>query len=254
MAYRGEDAGDTLEAPTADGVLSVNLGPNRLALSVGPLSLHLAERVATVTQAAGGKKKSRRTSLAITGVVFGRGTPRDDLGLWVEAAEDADPKHPRSSLRRIFGISPMSLMDPAGLRALAKLEGIAGRLRAAVEDYAAAAGVWYARGVEIGAGHALDKVLLADYGDRHNVYARRLFRDRARLLAEIHHDGRIVVNDGKTTHEVHVTSRFGVTVRGDYVRFADRHGTDLTRISVPWVGPEDREELARRIGALVHRG
>ena len=35
MAYRGEDAGATLEAPTADGNVSVNLGPNRLALAVG---------------------------------------------------------------------------------------------------------------------------------------------------------------------------------------------------------------------------
>jgi hypothetical protein len=46
---------------------------------------------------------------------------------------------------------------------------------------------------------------------------------------------------------------YGVTVRGDHVRFADRHGTDRARIRVPWVGPEDREELARRIGQLVHR-
>ena len=52
--------------------------------------------------------------------------------------------------------------------------------------------------------------------------------------------------------EVNVTSRFGVTVRGDFVRFADSTGTDKARISVPWVGPEDREELARRIGQLVH--
>lgn len=254
MAYRGEDAGDTLEAPTADGVVSVNLGPNRLALAVGPVSLHLADRVATVTELAGKNNKVRRTSFTITGIVYGRGYPRDDIGLWIEAKADIEKAQPRSNLRRIFGITPVSLMDPDGLRALSKLEAVAARLRVAVEDYAAAAGVWHARGVEIGAGHPLDKVLFADYVDHHAIYARKLFRDRARFLASVHHgDGRVVVPEGKVKHEVIVTSRYGVTVRGDHIRFADRHGTDLARISVPWVGPEDREELARRIGGLVHR-
>jgi len=254
MAYRGEDAGDILEAPTADGVISVNLGPNRLALTVGPVSLHLADQIATVTELAGKKRKVKRTSFAITGIVFGRGTPRDDIGLWIEAKEGGVLETSRGSLRRIFGIEPFSLMDPNGLRALARLEGVAARLRVAVEDYAAAADIWHARGVEIGLGHPLDKVLFADYGDHHAIYARKLFRDRARFLAAVHHaDGRVVVPDGKVKHEVTVTSRFGVTVRGDYIRFADRHGTDLARISLPWVSPEDREDLARRIGNLVHR-
>jgi hypothetical protein len=254
MAYRGQDAGDTLEAPTADGNLSVNLGPNRLSLIVGPVSLHLARRVATVTEVVGKKKRLKRTSFAITGIVFGRGVPRDDIGLWIEARADVDKARPRSSLRRIFGITPVSLMDPDGLVSLAKLEGVASQLRIALGDYASAAGIWDARGVEIGGGHPLDKVLLADYGDHHAIYARKLFRDRARFLASVHHrDGRVLVLDRKVQHEVTVTSRYGVTVRGDHVRFADRHGTDRARIRVPWVGPEDREELARRIGQLVHR-
>lgn len=256
MAYRGEDAGDILEAPTADGPVSVNLGPNRLALSVGARSLHLAERVATVTEVVGKKqKKTKRTSFTIAGIIYGRGFPRDDIGLWIEAKDDVSKTQPRGSLRRIFGISPVSLLDPDGLRSLARLEAIASRLRSAVADYAEAAGVWHARGVEIGSGHPLDKVLFADYGDHHAIYARKLFRDRARFLAAVHHgDGRIVVPDGKVNHEVSVTSRYSITVRGDYIRFADKTGTDQARISVPWVGPEDREELARRIGVLVHRG
>lgn len=264
MAYRGEDAGDTLEAPTADGPLSVNLGPNRLSLAVGPLSLHLVDRTATITETTGKKQKSRRTSFAIAGIVFGRGHPRDDIGLWIEAREELTkpkgtkpppaPPRPRDSLRRIFGITPVSLLEPNGLRALAKLETVAQRLRVAVEDYAAAAGIWFARGTEIGAGHPLDKILFADYGDHHAIYARKLFRDRARFLAAVHHaDGRVTVPDGKAKVEVTVTSRYGITVRGDFIRFADATGTDKARISVPWVGPEDREELARRIGQLVHR-
>lgn len=263
MAYRGEDAGESLAAPTADGDLSVNLGPNRLSLAVGALSLHLVDRTATVTERVGKKQKTKRTSFSITGLVYGRGHPRDDIGLWVEVKEELTKpagtkkppvKPPRESLVRIFGISPVSLMEPNGLRSLAKLENVASRLRVHVEDYASAAGIWFARGTEIGSGHPLDKVLFADYGDHHAIYARKLFRDRARFLASVHHDaGKVSVPNGDKTIEVPVVSRFGVTVRGDYIRFADRHGTDLARISVPWVGPEDREELARRIGQLVHR-
>jgi hypothetical protein len=109
------------------------------------------------------------------------------------------------------------------------------------------------RGVEIGSGHPLDKVLVADDGARYVVYSRKLFRDRARFTMSVAADGKIVVPEGKGTKIIEVTDKFGVTVRGDYVRFADRHGTDLARVSVPWIGPEDRDELARRIGQLVHR-
>jgi hypothetical protein len=109
------------------------------------------------------------------------------------------------------------------------------------------------RAIEIGSGHALDKVLLADHGSHYTFYARRLFRDRARFAMAVHADGRIVVPEGKTTREVTVTSRYGITVRGDYIRFADPHGTDLARVSLPWLGPEDRDEVARRIGQLVDR-
>jgi hypothetical protein len=263
MAYRGEDAGDVLEAETLEGKLAVSLGANHVTLRLGPKSLHLVDRVATVVEELGKKKKPRRASFTVAGLVFARGVPREDVGLWIEAAEDRDavPEHARAkpdpdrrlSLRRIFGVSPASLLDSDGLRALARLDGVALRLRTAIEDYAAAAGIWSARGIEIGSGHALDKVLFADYGDRHSIYTRKLFRDRARFIAAVHGSGRVVVPDGKVVREVEVTSRFGVTVRGDYIRFADRHGTDLAQIAVPWVGPEDREELARRIGQLVHR-
>jgi hypothetical protein len=265
MAYRGEDAGDVLAAETQDGTLEVALGANRVTLRVGARSLHLVDRVATLVEgtARGSKpKKPKRASFTVAGIVFARGWPRDDMGLWIQATEDDVPRpgkrskpdaEMRLSLRRIFGVSPVSLLDANGLRALAKLDSLALRLRSAVEDYAAAVEIWSARGVEIGGGHALDKVLLADYGDRHSIYARKLFRDRARFIAAVHGDGRVVVPDGKVTREVEVTSRYGVTVRGDYVRFADRHGMDLAQVAVPWVGPEDREELARRIGQLVHR-
>ena len=235
MAYRGDDGGAALEAPTAEGPLVAAFEPNRVELSVAERILRVENRIATVTEG------TKRQSFEITGrLCVARGYPREDLGVWVELLAD-------HAMRRIFGVEPIAVLDPDGLVALRRLEVLAQRVRATL---AALAGTVH-RAVEIGDGHVLDKVLLADRGDRFEIYARRLFRGAAEPLMTIHADGRIVILDGKAPREVQVTSRFGVTVRGDYLRFADRHGTDLARVSIPWVGPEDRDELARRIGQLV---
>ena len=243
MAYRGDDAGDALEAPTAEGLLKVSLGPNRVDLSVAQRTLHIADRVATLVEHKKKQKQDRRASVKILGnLVVARGVPREDVGLWIEHAEPP-------GMQRIFGVEPASLLEREGLGALGRLDTVFQRLRAHLADMAGD----IKRAVEIGSGHALDKVLLADHGDHYVFYARRLFRDRARFAMAVHADGRIVVAEGKTTREITVTSRFGITVRGDYVRFADRQGTDLARVSLPWLGPEDRDEVARRIGQFIDR-
>jgi len=246
------------------------LGPNRVDLSVAQRSVHIADRLATLVEHKK-QKQERRGSVKIAGnLVVARGFPREDVGLWIERADKDDKQDKASkpakaddktgevrsqvarlppSMQRIFGIEPVSLLERDGLGALSRLELVTQQLRAHLGDLAGTV----RRAVEIGSGHALDKVLLADHGDHYVFYARRLFRDRARFAMAVHDDGRIVVPDGKQTREVRVTSRFGVTVRGDYVRFADKHGTDLAKVSLPWLGPEDRDEVARRIGQFVDR-
>lgn len=218
------------------------LGPNRVDLAVAQRTLHIADRLATLVEHKK-QKQDRRASVKILGnLVVARGVPREDMGLWIEHTEPA-------GMQRIFGVEPASLLEREGLGALGRLDTVFQRLRAHLADMAGD----IKRAVEIGSGHALDKVLLADHGSHYTFYARRLFRDRARFAMAVHADGRIVVPEGKTTREVTVTSRFGITVRGDYIRFADRHGIDLARVSLPWLGPEDRDEVARRIGQLVDR-
>jgi hypothetical protein len=198
------------------------------------------------------------------------------MGVWVEVAAEG----PRAGIRRIFGVEPVSLLEPAGLPALAALDRLAQRLRHALAHLA----LDVRRAFEIGspAAGGLDKVLVVDHGERWIVYARRLFRDRARFVMAIHDDGRIVVRDGRSagpaaestgagppagegaaspaekvaaagTREITVRSRYGITVVGDYLRFADPQGADLARVSIPWIGPEDRQELAHRIGQLIDR-
>jgi hypothetical protein len=236
VAYR-DDAGDSLEAPTADGPLKVTISPVRVELSVGSRGLVVAERTATVRN--GKKTQTLRFERRL---VLARSFPHEDLGVWLELDDDGAP-----AMRRVFGVQPVPLLDPDGLAALKKLDAVIQRVRAAVSDY----GGDIVRAIEIGKSHDLDKVLLADGGDRYFVYARRLFRGHARLILTVHRSGLVEVVDPEQRAEVH--SRFGITTWGDYIRFADRHGTDLARVAIPWLAPEDRDELARRLGQLVDR-
>lgn len=237
MAYRGDDAGQALEAPTAEGVLRATLAPGRIELAVAHRTLTIEGRTATLVDA-----KDRRGSMRIEGaLVIARDVPREDLGVWIEL-----PTPGGSAMRRIFGVEPVSLFHADGLVALKRLDTLSQRLRASLADLAGDV----RRAIELGRG--LDKVLLADHGDRYVIYARRLFRDRARFAMAIYRDGRVVVPDGRELREFRVTSKFGITVRGDYVRFADPEGTDLGRVAIPWIAAEDRDEIARRIGQLVH--
>lgn len=233
MAYR-DDSEDVLEAETSDGTLRLELGPRAVKATIGKYTLHVVDKVATVLDQR--RKKTRRESFKIERLVTARDVPHEDLGVWVELP---------GGWRRIFGVEPVSLLEPAGLIALAALDRVAQQLRLSLAEHAGD----IRRAIEIGRG--LDKVLLADHGDRFAVYARRLFRDRARFAMEIHGDGRIVIRGGKKPLEVTVKSRFGVTVVGDYIRFAAPDGKDLARLAIPWISPEDRWELARRIGQLV---
>jgi hypothetical protein len=231
MAYRGDDGGHVVEAPTAGGPLRLELGPRRITLTAGGRTLQIADQFVTLVEA------KKQESLRIEGrVLVARDVPHEDLGVWVELT-DRNP-----GMRRIFGVEPVSLLEQHGLAALHKLDMLGTRLRTALTEYSGDV----RRASELGRG--LDKVLLVDHGDHHAVYARKLFRDRARLALSIYDNGRMVIVDGP---EVVMSSKFGITVSGDYIRFIDRYGTDLARLSIPWITREDREELAKRISQLV---
>jgi len=224
-----------LDAPTADGALTLVVTPGRVELALPERSLHIADRCATLTEH--GRRRAKRTAFPLEGaLVVARDIPHEDLGVWVEMPD---------GFRRIFGAAPRSLLEGDGLPALRRLDRLAQQLRIATSELAGSS----VRAIEVGRG--LDKVLLLDDGGGYKLFARRLFRDRARHVLTIHRDGRIRVIDGKRSREIVVRWRFGVTVWGDNLRFSDRDGTDLAQVAVPWIAPEDRDELARRIGQLV---
>ncbi|HEU4733732.1 MAG TPA: hypothetical protein VFT22_37830 [Kofleriaceae bacterium] len=246
MAYR-DDAGDVCEAPTAEGPLRAELLPRHLRLAVASRSLEISDLF--VTAALHHRRRparDRRASLRIAGrVIVARGVPREGIGIWVELAPEG-----RAGFRRVFGVEPVSLLEPDGLTALAALDRLAQRVRQDLDDRAP--GV--RRAVELGspASGGLDMVLVIDHADHCAVYARRLFRDRARLVICAHDDGRIVLPEAAPGgRELTVRSRHGVTIVGDHVRFTDPHGTDLAKVAIPWITFEDRVELARRVGQRI---
>jgi hypothetical protein len=247
--YR-DDAGDAGEAPSAEGPVRAEFAPRHVKLAVALRSIEISDAfVVVVEHHRKDPRMDRRISLAVTGrVIVARDVARDGLGLWVEV----EPGGRRAGFRRVFWVEPVGLLEPAGLAALAAFDRLAQRVRQALAHLAPDV----VRALEIGspAAGGLDKLLVLDHGERWVVYARRLFRDRARFALAVHDDGRIVVPAARgATREVTVRSRHGVTVVGDYLRFADPHGADLARVSLPWLAPEDRGELARRIGKLIDR-
>lgn len=250
MAYR-DDAGELCEAPTHEGALRAELAGGQLRLVLARRSLHVAGRFATVIEHHRSRRaKDRRASHAIAGrLIVARDVPREGLGIWLEV----DPAGPRPGYRRIFGVEPPSLLEPGGLGALAALDRLAQRVRQALAHFA----VDVRRALELGpaGSRGLDKVLVIDHGERAAIYARGLFRDRARLVLAIDDAGGITVRDGRAgrRREVTVRSRHGITVLGDFLRFADPQGADLARIALPWLMPSDRVELARWIGQRIDR-
>ncbi len=240
--YRDGGDGGALEAPTREGALRLVVGP-RTRLELDGKSVQVDGDFVTFEelgkkgkQARSAKKTSER--LGKRRLVVARDVPRDDVGVWIEMED--------GGMRRCFGAEPKDTISDDGLAALRSLDELAGRLKVALAPFAH--GV--RRAHEMGRG--LDKVLLLDHGGRLVLYKRELFRDRARRACEVTEDGTITVIDKQSEQSAVVRDRHSVSLLGDYIRFSDPTGLDLVRVSVPWVTREDREELARRFGDLLH--
>ena len=235
-AFRTSDGAESLEAPTKDGTLRLELAPRHVGLTVGALAVTVTEGFVSVTDSS--RKRPRRWSerLRGAGLVVARDVPREDLGLWLEVEPGA--------MQRIFGVAPRDLITDDGLDSLRALDRLTARLRLAL-------GQGTRRAHEIGPG--ADKVLVTDDGEHLVVYARRLFSRIARRVLDVDADGHVAIAHRRGDATFQLSERFGVIVTGDLVRFIDRDGTDLGRLALPWIHPEDRVELARRLGDMIER-
>lgn len=239
--YRDGGDGGLVEAPTREGVLRLDLGPrtrleraDRILVIDGDF-LTLEELAKKGKQTRTVKKTSER--IGTRRILLARDVPREDLGVWIEV---------EGGVRRVFGAEPVDLISDDGLAALRALDALAARLKAALAPFAHDA----RRAHELGRG--LDKVLLVDFGAKLVLYKRELFADKAHKACEVDADGNVTVFEKDRELRAAVRDRHQVSLLGDYIRFSDPTGLDLVRVSVPWVTREDREELARRFGELVH--
>jgi hypothetical protein len=233
--YRVGELAEALEAPTRSHPLRLEIGPRHIVLSHGPRRVTITDDVVVVAETGRRGRRRRPHSRRGAQLFLARDVPHDDVGLWI-ASDD-------QRAQRIFGVEPADLIAHDGLSQLRALDRLVARLRGALATRGGP------RAVEIGRG--LDKVLLLDHGDHLVAYVRPLFRAEARRAVDVHRDGRVIVA-GDPPVRARCRSRFGVTLLGDYIRFADPRGVDLARVPVRWVCREDREELARRFGDMLH--
>lgn len=230
-----------LEAPTRHGPARLELGPASVILQVGDhRRVAISPREVSVTQLDKRKPKKKSYPLADARLIIARGNPTEDVGLWYE---------PRAGMmRRVFGLQQVPLLDHDAMQAWKDVDRLAKRLANALSDYRGDV----VRAAEFGRG--ADRVLMTDDGHRYTIYVRRLFRERQRRALEVHDTGKLVFVTRHGEQEKACYSRFGVTVLGDRVRFAEPDGTDIGSIWLPWIAPEDRHEIARLFAKLIDQG
>jgi hypothetical protein len=236
-AFRVADGSETLEALTHQGLLRLEVAPRHVALTVGSVQVAITSEYVTVTHRLRNRLQ-RRSEKLVGRLMVARDVPHDDVGIWLERDD--------GTVRRVFGVAPHDLIADDGLAALRALDRLTARLRQAIADHLHGA----RRAFEVGRGY--DKVLVADHGDHLVVFARRLFGgDIARRVVEIHRGGQIVLPARRGDRKVRIAERYGITVTGDTIRFIDREGTDVGKVVLHWIGPQDRAELASRFGDMV---
>ncbi len=236
--YRAIAGVETLLAPTRQGQLRLEVAPRHTLVAIeGVASVAFTDEFFTLTTHE--RRRAKRVSMRLgeARVAIARGVPSGEIALWYE-----DKPH---SFQRVIGFDPVELLTTDALRAWHALDAVAKRLQEVISPHAR--GVKQA--LELGPGH--DRVLVADFGDHFTVYVRKLFRGRQRRVLEVYDDGTVVVVSKGKERRVRCSSRFGVTVSGDHIRFSDATGFDLASLSLPWIGAEDRVELARRLGDML---
>jgi hypothetical protein len=223
-------------APSRDGPVRVEAGAHGVRLDLGVrYRLAVSGGRAVWTRARRGRR--RTLSLGRAQLWVARAHPTRELALWYEA----DP----GRVERLGAVRPVPLFDAGALAAWRALDRAAAELARALAPWAADV----EEATELGRGG--HRVLLVRYAERLVVYARPLFRERPRRALEVCRDGTIVIPASGGDLRACFHTRFGVSVSGDRVVFCDRNEQRVASLLLPWIAPEDRQELARRFGDLV---
>jgi len=227
-----------IEVPTRRGRARLEVAPQYTSLSIDDrLQCTITDEFVSLTLA--GRRKPKRTSHRLDGakLAVALAFPGHEVGLWMEQDGIA---------HRLCGVEPPQLLTDGAFRAWREVDRLAERLCAVL----AARGIGGRLATEYGKGQ--HRVLLADRGDRLDVFARPLFRERPRKVFEIAADGEVVAGR-RRPQRTRCSPRFDVAVTGDRLRLLGHDGADVARLYLPWIAPEDRLEIARRFDDLLRQ-
>jgi hypothetical protein len=236
--YRELAAAPSYQAPSRDGTVSLEVGPQHLRLVLGErLRLTVAGSVATWVRHRRGASHRRELALSQRCLWAVRSVPTGDLALWYERRPGL--------VERLGGVKPVAPFDAGALAAWRALDRVAEELARALAAHAGGA----TEAIEVGRGH--HRVVMVQLAERLVLYARPLFRERPRRTLEVCRDGSLVVPGRGRDDSARIATRSQVTASGDRIRFTTGDGRDLVSLWLPWIAPEDRQEIARRLGDLV---
>lgn len=223
-------------APSRDGPVRVEAGAHGVRVDLGT-----RYRLSVSGGRAVWKRlrRGRRRTLALgrARLWVARAHPTRELALWYEV----EP----GRVERLGGVRPVPLFDTGALAAWRALDRAAAELSRALAPWSGEV----EEATEIGRGG--HRVLVVRFAERLVLYARPLFRERPRRTLEVCRDGTIVMPGRERDRRAHFESRFGVSVSGDRVVFSDGDDHRVASLLLPWIAPEDRQELARRFAELV---
>ncbi len=223
-------------APSRDGPVRVEVGAHGVRVDLGGrFRLAVSGGRAVWTRMRRGRR--RTLSLGRARLWVTRGHPTRELALWYEG----EP----GRVERLGAVRPVPLFDTGALAAWRSLDRAAAELARALAPWSGDV----EEATELGRGG--HRVLLVQFAERMVVYARPLFRERPRRALEVCRDGTIVVPARDEDRRARFYTRFGVSVSGDRVVFTDRDEQRVATLLLPWIAPEDRQELARRFADLV---
>ncbi len=243
--YRSVVAKRTTTARTRDGLATLEVGPNALTLEI-PERARLAVAGGFVTVESrepsrfGKRKKTKkaRYRLGGTGLLAARAHLLHDLGLWIEEKP--------GMVRRIFGFRRVEGLDQDAIDSWAELDALGVAIAGALRDPSAGE----RRALELGRGG--HRVLFVERKGSLQLFARPLFRERPRLVAELDEGAELRLPRHKNYEPVELArTRYAVVHAAERIVFTDKSEREAGAVFLPWIAESDRDELARRFGAYL---
>ncbi len=214
------------------GPVTLHVDPKSIRLNVGAQEWTFAnDHLIIVTK---GKRRSKKRSIHIadSNLYVAQAWPTHDVGLWIERRPGV--------MQRVLGLPPLSGISENVMEAWRDLERLSTRMKDALAQYTQGRDA-----SELGVGQ--NRVLVLQGASKLVVYARAVFRERARRVVEVRCDGTVVMpGRKKSEHVISMERGAEVMPSGDRINFCHADGEHAASLFLPWISAADRAELARR--------